>query len=216
VSIDTKNLGPVECDKVQYSSDQGNQHVIVFYDKDWPYPEDTVNTLGLTTITFDPDTGEIYDADMAINSGPNIPLAVGDPVPDGGYDLQSIITHEAGHFLGMAHSPDPNATMYAQYEVGSTSKRVLSTDDTAGICSIYAADGNRAVGASVADGGVVAEGPCDPTPRHGWQSVCAQPLGCGVDWPATRGGGRGFAALGLGALAFGAARARLRARPSRM
>ncbi len=216
VSIDTKNLGPVACDKVQYSSDQGNQHVIIFYDKDWPYPEDTVNTLGLTTITFDPDTGEIYDADMAINSGPNIPLSVGDPVPDGGYDLQSIITHEAGHFLGMAHSPDPNATMYAQYEPGSTSKRMLSPDDTAGICSIYAADGNRAVGASVADGGVVPEGPCDPTPRHGWQSVCAQPLGCGVDWPPTRSGGRGFAALGLGALAFGAARARLRARPSRM
>ncbi len=180
VSIDVKNLGPVACDKVQYSSDQGNQHVIIFYDTGWPYPNDTINTLGLTTITFNPDTGEIYDADMAINSGPKFPLSLGDPVPDGGYDLQSIITHEAGHFLGMAHSPDPNATMYAQYEVGTTSKRMLSPDDTAGICSIYAADGNRAVSPSVADGGVVAEGPCDPTPRHGWQSVPgAQPPGCG-------------------------------------
>ena len=28
------DFGPVVCDKVQYSSDQGNQHVIIFYDGD--------------------------------------------------------------------------------------------------------------------------------------------------------------------------------------
>ncbi len=215
VSIDVKDLGPVSCNKVQYSSDQGNQHVIIFYDKDWPYPEDTVNILGLTTVTFDPDTGEIYDADMAIKSTPDTPLSLGDPVAVGGYDLQSILTHEAGHFLGMAHSPDPNATMYASYEVGSSSKRILSPDDTAGICSIYLSGGNRSVATSVADAGVVPEGSCDPTPRHGWQSVCAQPLGCDVGAPGTH-GNRGFSALAAGALALAAARARHRATPSRM
>jgi hypothetical protein len=214
VSIDVQNLGPVECDKIQYNSDQGNQHVIVFYDKDWPYPEDHVNTLGLTTITFDPDTGEIYDADMAINSGPNFPLSVGDPVPADGYDLLSIITHEAGHFLGLAHSPDPNATMFASYELGSTSKRMLSPDDTAAICSVYPGDGTRSVDPSVGAGGVVSEGPCDPTPRHGWQSVCAQPLGCDVAWSATR--APGFAGLAAGGLALAGARRRRRARPPRM
>jgi Matrixin len=214
VSIETKNLGPVICNKVQYSSDQGNQHVIIFYDDDtWPY-DDTANTLGLTTITFNPDTGEIYDADMAINSGTNVPLSLGDPVPAEGYDFQSIITHETGHFLGMAHSADEQATMFYRYMQGSTTMRTLSPDDTAGICSIYLANGDRAVGKSVAASGTVVGGSCDPTPRHGFQSVCAQSLGCAVSGLAGR-GAPGSAALAAAALAL-AASVRRRARPPRM
>ena len=53
--------------KVHYNDNttgMGNQHAIIFRDSGWPYPNDLNNTLGLTTaITFDPDTGEIYDAD---------------------------------------------------------------------------------------------------------------------------------------------------------
>jgi MYXO-CTERM domain-containing protein len=174
VSIDVKDLGPVACDEVQYNSNQGNQHVIIFHDDVWPH-DDSSNTLGLTTITFDPDTGEIYDADMEINSTPEVPLSLGDPPPDG-YDFQSIIQHETGHFFGMAHSGDPNATMLARYTPGTTSMRTLSSDDTAGICSIYLPDGNRAVDPSVAAPGTLMEAACDPTPRHGFQSECAQPV----------------------------------------
>jgi len=215
VSIDTTNLGPVSCNKVQYSSDQGNQHVIIFYDDStWPY-DDTANTLGLTTITFDPDTGEIYDADMAINSGADVPLSLGDPVPDGGYDFQSIIAHETGHFLGMAHTPDEQATMFAHYTPGSTSMRTLSADDTAGICSIYLPGGDRAVGTPVAASGLVMEQACNPTPRHGFQAVCAQPPGCAVSSPGAR-DGTGFAALAASALAFAAGVRRRRAGPPQM
>jgi Matrixin len=211
VSIDVTNLGPVLCDKVQYNSDQGNQHVIIFYDTGWPYPNDTVNTLGLTTITFNPDTGEIYDADMAINSGADIPLSLADPVPETGYDFQSIIAHETGHFLGMAHSGDGNATMFAHYTQGATWMRTLSADDTDGICSIYLPNGDRAVDRSVVASGRVAEDVCDPTPRHGWQSVCAQPLGCAVSDPGVH---RAAGLAGLVAIAQAvAAVARRRARP---
>jgi hypothetical protein len=213
VSIDVKNLGPVDCDKVQYSSDQGNQHVIIFYDTGWPY-DDTVNELGLTTITYNPDTGEIYDADMAINSGALVPLTLGDPVPREGYDFQSIITHETGHFLGMAHSGDEKATMFAHYTRGTTWMRTLTIDDTDGICSIYLPNGDRAVDRSVAASGTVAEDACDPTPRHGWQSLCAQPPGCSVSDPGAPARTR-FAALIAIAQAVAAA-ARRRARPSRM
>jgi hypothetical protein len=172
VSIDVRDLGPVSCDKVQYSMNQGNQHVIVFRDDGAP-DFDMNNTLGLTTVTFDPTTGEIYDADMEINS--SVTLAVSDPVPPDGYDLQSIITHEAGHFLGLAHSVEFTATMYAQYVPGSTSKRILTADDMAGICAIYLPGGTRAVDPSVDASGQVAEDACNPTPRHGFQSQCAQP-----------------------------------------
>jgi hypothetical protein len=186
VSINVKDLGPVECDQEQYSSDQGNQNVIIFYDTGWPYSADTVNTLGLTTITFNPDTGELYDADMAINSGPDIRLSLGDPVPFNGYDFQSIITHETGHFLGMAHSGNEMATMFAHYTQGSTWMRNLSADDTDGICSVYMPDGDRNVDRSVSASATVAEAACDPTPRHGWQSVCAQAQGCSISGVGAR------------------------------
>ncbi len=177
-SVAVKDLGPVACDQVNYNdntSGMGNQHVIIFRDPVWPYPGDLNNTLGLTTITFDPDTGEIYDADMEINS--TVPLTLSDPVAPGGYDFMSIITHESGHFFGMAHSNETNATMYAQYVLGSTTKRTLSPDDVAGICSIYPPGGVRTVDPAVATGGLLAEDPCDPTPRHGFQSACFDPSG---------------------------------------
>jgi hypothetical protein len=213
VSIDVRDLGPVACDEVQYNQSQGNQHVIIFHDDVWPH-DDQYNTLGLTTITYDPDTGEIYDADMAINSGPNIPLSLGDPVPSDGYDFQSIITHETGHFLGLAHSGDLSATMFARYNMGQTTMRTLQDDDKFGICSIYLPNGNRAVDRSVEPSGEVVGQACDSTPRHGFQSVCGQPLGCSMAEPGTR-GGAGFAALIVMAQAV-AAGARRRARPPGM
>jgi len=199
VSIDVRDLGPVDCDAVQYNSNQGNQHVIIFHDDVWPH-DDANNTLGLTTVTFDPDTGEIYDADMEINA--TVPLSVGDPVPPDGYDFESIITHETGHFLGMAHSGDDRATMFAHYTPGTTSMRVLTNDDVSGICSIYPPGGMRAVDKSASpDGsGMVVEDACDPTPRHGFSSECAKPpsKGCAVA-PSAEGGGE--TAAGGGALA---------------
>ncbi len=222
-SIQAENLGPVECAEVHYndsSTGQGNQHVIVFRDDGWPHPGDLNNTLGLTTMTFDPDTGEIYDADMEINS--TVPLTVTGTVPSDGTDFLSIITHEAGHFFGMAHSDSAQATMYAHYTPGSTYMRNLTSDDTAGICSIYLPGGKRSVDPGVEDGGIVMEDPCDPTPRHGFQSACTQP-------PSTGGGGcavgapRGAAPaefsrpwlLGVAALAASAF-ARPRPRPRRL
>jgi hypothetical protein len=181
VSIDVRDLGPVVCDEVQYNSDQGNQHVILFHDDAWPY-DDSSNTLGLTTVTYDPDTGEIYDADMEINA--TVPLSTSDPIDAQGYDFASIITHECGHFLGMAHSGADRATMFAHYTQGTTYMRQLTDDDVAGICSIYLPGGVRAVDPSTTDdgSGLVAEDACDPTPRHGFSAQCASAAkhGCTV------------------------------------
>ncbi len=212
VSIDVRDLGPVACDEVQYNQSQGNQHVIIFHDDVWPH-DDQYNTLGLTTITYDPDTGEIYDADMEINS--TVPLSLGDPVPATGYDFQSIITHESGHFLGMAHSGDLHATMFAIYTPGDTTMRALTADDISGLCSIYLPDGDRVVDPSVADGGLVPEDPCDPTPRHGFSTQCAPPpsRGCAASDGRAPGAGLALAFGGVG-IGLGALRRRRRGRPS--
>jgi hypothetical protein len=212
VSIAVSDLGPVDCDEVQYSSDQGNQHVIIFHDDVWPH-DDSSNTLGLTTITFDPDTGEIYDADMEINSTPAVPISLSATVPDGGYDFRSIIQHETGHFLGMAHSGDEQATMFAHYMPGTMTMRELTLDDMDGICSIYHPDGARSVDPSVSPSGTLGEAACDPTPRHGFQSECAQPLPAGCTAARAPGASDlpGSAAIVAGAL-FASARARRRRR----
>ena len=51
-------------------------------------------------------------------------------------DLLTVATHELGHALGLAHSDDPNALMFASY---SGPHRFLSQDDIAGIQAIYGA-----------------------------------------------------------------------------
>jgi hypothetical protein len=167
-SIDVKDLGPVSCGEVRYNKDHGNQHVIVFRDDAWPH-QDANNTLALTTVTYSVDSGEIYDADMEVNG--TVKLAAGDPVPADAYDLQSILTHEAGHFFGLAHSGYEQATMFAAYRLGTTSKRTLSADDTSGFCAVYLPAGKRSVDAS--QGGTVTEDKCDATPRHGFSTECA-------------------------------------------
>lgn len=166
-SIDVRDLGPVDCDKVNYNQDSPNQHVIVFRDDSWPH-NDANNTLALTTVTFNPDTGEIYDADMEVNTHDQH-MTVSDPVPADGYDFAAVVTHETGHFLGLAHSGDSHATMFAHYTPGSTAMRNLTADDVSGICTVYRPDGTRAV---LTDK-VTQEDACDPTPRHGFGTACA-------------------------------------------
>jgi hypothetical protein len=169
VSIDVRDLGPVDCAEVNYNQSGGNQNVIMFRDDKWPH-SDSSNTLALTTVTFNPETGEIYDADMEVNTHDQRVTLV-DPVPADGYDFASIMTHETGHFLGLAHSGDNRATMYANYTPGATAMRNLTSDDVAGICTVYRPDGTRAVLDSK-----VTQGPqCDPTPRRGFTGECEEP-----------------------------------------
>jgi predicted Zn-dependent protease len=53
------------------------------------------------------------------------------------HDLQSVLTHELGHWLSLDHSEYPYATMYGRNERGSIRSRTLSSDDIAGIQHIY-------------------------------------------------------------------------------
>ncbi|MBA0652485.1 hypothetical protein Goklo_019744 [Gossypium klotzschianum] len=51
-------------------------------------------------------------------------------------DLESVAIHEIGHILGLGHSEDPNAIMYAYFSPG-TIKRNLGRDDIDGIRALY-------------------------------------------------------------------------------
>lgn len=167
-------LDDVDCDAQEYNKDQGNANLIVFRDEQWPYANgDTV--LALTTLTFNTDTGEIYDADMELNSANHNFTTTDNPdlVED---DLLAVVTHETGHFIGMAHSPHQDATMYAVYpEPGfagdRTFMRSLSQDDIDAICSVYPPTRTGL-------------GECNPEPRHGFSDQCfvapAADEGCSI------------------------------------
>ena len=98
-------------------------------------------TIAITVVTFDSLTGEIFDADIELNSRADTNLggfffAVGRmPEPDE-CDLQTILTHEFGHFLGLAHSNLTRAVMYPTAGLGEI-RSDLNNDDSAGICAIY-------------------------------------------------------------------------------
>ncbi len=183
------NAGPVTCGDQEYNQTSGNANVVVFRDQIWPYAGQG-NTLALTTVTYSLDSGEIFDADLEVNSTPQIQLTTTDVETDARYDLLSILTHEAGHMLGIAHSPEIGATMTVEYVPGDLELRSLSPDDQAAICAAY----------PPAD-----TGSCDTSPRRGLQDECGeQPEeeGCGcrvVGQPSRRSGGWALALLlGLG------------------
>jgi hypothetical protein len=146
-------FGPATCNHVEYNRAQGNANVIMFRDESWDYV-DASKALALTTVTFNVKTGDIYDADMEINTpllGTSLPGLGG-----GAYDLQAVVTHETGHFLGLAHSEQAGATMLYTY---GPRMRSLADDDVAGICAIYPPARPAGV--------------CDPTPRQGFSAQCA-------------------------------------------
>jgi Matrixin len=96
------------------------------------------HAFALTTTANHETTGEIVDADIVFNGGLG-PFVI---CPDEGckddeVDIENVVTHEMGHFLGLAHSPVEDATMECEAKTGELKLRSLEADDEAGICAIY-------------------------------------------------------------------------------
>jgi hypothetical protein len=148
-------FGPVECDHIDYDPIGANSNAIIFRDEVWPYTG-AGNTLALTTVTYDFGTGEIHDADIEINGTDEFLTPGVKGIDD--HDLLSIMTHEAGHFLGLAHSKAPDAIMQISLQP-RTVRTTLSADDIEGICAIYPPS--------------TAPTTCDFTPLGGFSPQCA-------------------------------------------
>jgi hypothetical protein len=76
--LDVQVLGPITCGTGEYNATQKNANIVTFRDDQWPYPA-SEDTLGFTDLHFNADTGEIWDADLEINSF-TYQFSVGDPV----------------------------------------------------------------------------------------------------------------------------------------
>ncbi len=183
VAIKTEDLGDVSCNQISYDPETKNANVIMFRDDDWPYAGGA-SALAITTVTYAVDSGEIRDVDMEINTE-HVSFSTSDG--DITVDLLSILTHEAGHFLGLGHSGVSSSTMVVEYPPESISLRSLDDDDVAGLCAIYPPTSNA---------------PCESEPVNGLADECGEELGgCSCSSPRGAASSAAFA-LTLFGLAF--------------
>jgi len=102
----------------------------VYFVRDWPF---SFRALAITLTSYNENTGELIDTDVIING--EMPFGLSGERNQ--YDLDTVLTHELGHVLGLDESSVPGATMFPNTRRGETDRRELSTDDVDGILSIY-------------------------------------------------------------------------------
>jgi hypothetical protein len=126
--------------------DQDGANVIGFASR-----PDLERTLASTSFLIDTRTGEILESDIFFNSAFQWSVAPGGEA--GRFDVQSIATHESGHFLGLGHSalgetemrPGGGRRLLASgavmfpiaFTAGNIVDRELAADDIAGVSDIY-------------------------------------------------------------------------------
>ncbi|MFT3921287.1 MAG: matrixin family metalloprotease [Myxococcales bacterium] len=196
-------FGDTFCARVEYNPDQGNANAILFREGEWPY-YDSGQPLATTSVRYDEATGQLLDADMEINA--SNPLNVDSTQSKSlelRWDLQSILTHEAGHFLGLDHSRVPGSIMKFSIQPLEIS-RTLGQDDVDAICALYPPDAPAA---------------CEPEPRGGFSPLCGMDPtsggACAVAQPRERPGAESSALGGLVLMLAGCFVHRRRARDSR-
>lgn len=120
----TLNKGQEEFNEIYFSTD--------------PHVFSGSGVIGITQVGFQETTGEIVEADILLNDNFTFSTTPSDP----SY-LGNVITHEAGHFLGLGHGQVVGSTMFYSLTRGQYQ---VNDDDKAGLYSLYP-NGNVNVGA---------------------------------------------------------------------
>ncbi len=118
---------------------------------------DLDRVLGATSLLLDAATGALIEADIFFNT--RFQWSVAPQGEAGRVDLESVVLHELGHFVGLGHSAigetertatggrrvlGSGAVMFPiALPAGSVADRVLQADDAAAVMDLYAADADR-------------------------------------------------------------------------
>lgn len=112
---------------------------IYFRDSDWPH-NDADESLALTNQIYGERSGTIDYADIEVNTANNTFALDGKD----GIDFQSVMIHEAGHYLGLAHSNVTDSIMVPRYCADANrcngdlaAQRDLADDDRDAVCAVY-------------------------------------------------------------------------------
>jgi hypothetical protein len=133
-SITALSQGPSACAAVEFNCQvpELNSNLILFRDEFEDTDTFRFGVIALTVLTANTRTGQIYDADIEINSRDE-DFVLGAPAAGSdARDLRGVLAHEVGHLLGLSHSNASGALMNPDYR-GTV---LPADDDIAGICEI--------------------------------------------------------------------------------
>src|SRR5262249_41625280 len=129
----------VDCSRIAFTyggtvADISSGNVVHWLESNWA---DTTmsgsSTYAITIVNFFCDW-RITGADIDVNRE-NFIWTVGSSSTKA--DIQTVLTHEAGHFIGFDHNSDPTSTMFPQAVLGDLGPRTLNADDKQGACDVY-------------------------------------------------------------------------------
>lgn len=112
----------------------GSSHMVMFDETNqsgW-FPVGS-GMVAVTPITYRTSDGKILDADILFNARDYTFSTDGSP---GTFDVQDVLTHEVGHFIGLDHSPLHGSTMWPYVQAGQWLHRSLSHDDEVGALAV--------------------------------------------------------------------------------
>lgn len=139
------------------SGNDDNNNVILLGGSQWRYSSGTLGVTSTWTLG-----GQLSDADMELNNNTDW----GDNGAFAAIDFESVVTHEAGHFIGIDHTTSANAIMNPAVSNGVI-KRALLAPDLSDLCGMYpgasGGQGTACTSPSVCTGGRVCEGPTGTT-----------------------------------------------------
>ena len=124
---------PKSAQAMDHSESDSMNFVSFVEGDDWTL---TNMTLGVTTTWRYVSTGTIFDADIAING--NVTWFEG---PANGnrnsFSLESVLTHEAGHFFGVHHTTYRGSALMHPITMAGTYRITLDLADEEDICGLY-------------------------------------------------------------------------------
>ena len=146
-SISVTALAPTASTTLGYEPDKPNENIILF--DEFYVPNIDTLLIERSTVTFDARTGELLDVDLQVNTW--LPFVIEDPVDTGDervVDLRWVMTHAAGHFLGLDHANTDEAVMkpiggHWYPPSAPTPRPWIKDDDYQGLCAIYPQNGVR-------------------------------------------------------------------------
>jgi hypothetical protein len=198
---------PGDGKKVGYDPKGANENVVVFAPYGWAKAH---GALAVTVLTFDNASGQILDADLLLNGGGRFFANFDHDESEGDdddsvsiedvpgattvttqskhtltprFDVQSVVTHELGHFFGLGEDYDEKqATMYTSTRPGEIHKRILKQSESTVINALYAESSPDDPKSGEAKGGCgraqVARGDLPGTVS--WMGFVAATLGLGL------------------------------------
>ena len=108
----------------------------------WQFTE---GAIAITTTSFSPRNGQVFDSDVELNTPSYIFTTVDSPPCVRGMetvsciatDIQNTMTHEVGHLLGLAHINEATSTMNPRAVTGELVKRALDPGSKKFVCDVY-------------------------------------------------------------------------------